>query len=80
MDMTVVDPSSNPLTEVPRDGVTIGEVAISGNGVMMGYLGNEAATREVFRDGYGKHCYAVILHRIKQHDLVPLSGPSEIVL
>jgi fatty-acyl-CoA synthase len=37
---------------VPRDGVTLGEVMLRGNTVMKGYLKNERATREAFREGW----------------------------
>ena len=50
--LTVVDPNISPLQEVPCDGKTIGEVVFRGNVVMMGYLANEKATEETFRDGY----------------------------
>ena len=48
--LTVMDPAT--MTEVPRDGETMGEVMFRGNIVMKGYLKNEAATTEAFRDGW----------------------------
>jgi len=39
-------------TEVPRDGVTLGEIAHRGNGVMKGYYKNPAATAEAFKGGW----------------------------
>lgn len=44
----------NPETmdEVPRDGVTMGEVMFRGNVVMKGYLKNPNATSEAFRGGW----------------------------
>ncbi len=38
--------------EVPWDGVTVGEVCARSNHVMIGYLGQPAATAEVLRDGW----------------------------
>jgi fatty-acyl-CoA synthase len=45
---------ANPETHVavPRDGATLGEVMLRGNTIMKGYLGNERATREAFREGW----------------------------
>ena len=48
--LTVMDPQT--MTEVPRDGETMGEVMFRGNIVMKGYLKNEKATEEAFRDGW----------------------------
>ncbi len=48
--LTVMDPQT--MVEVPRDGQTMGEVMFRGNIVMKGYLKNEAATLEAFRDGW----------------------------
>ncbi len=48
--LTVMNPES--MTEVPRDGETMGEVMFRGNVVMKGYLKNPAATSEAFRDGW----------------------------
>ena len=44
-----VDEKGNP---VPRDGQTLGEIAIRGNSVMKGYLKNPKATEEAFRGGF----------------------------
>jgi fatty-acyl-CoA synthase len=48
--VTVMDPIS--MTEVPRDGNTMGEVMFRGNLVMKGYLKNPKATREAFENGW----------------------------
>ena len=48
--LTVMHPQT--MTEVPRDGETMGEVMFRGNIVMKGYLKNEQATSEAFRDGW----------------------------
>jgi fatty-acyl-CoA synthase len=48
--LTVMDPQT--MIEVPRDGETMGEVMFRGNIVMKGYLKNEQATSEAFRDGW----------------------------
>jgi fatty-acyl-CoA synthase len=44
--MAVVD--AETLAVKPRDGETIGEIALAGNTLMKGYLKNEAATEEAF--------------------------------
>ena len=48
--LTVMD--AETMREVPRDGETMGEVMFRGNIVMKGYLKNDAATDEAFRDGW----------------------------
>lgn len=44
--------NSDTMIEVPADGTTIGEIMIRGNILMKGYLNNEQATAEAFKDGY----------------------------
>jgi acyl-CoA synthetase (AMP-forming)/AMP-acid ligase II len=45
----VVDQQMN---DVPRDGVTMGEIVMRGNNVMVGYFADETATEQVFRGGW----------------------------
>jgi len=48
--VAVLDPES--MEAVPHDGETIGEIMFRGNIMMKGYLKNEPATSEAFRDGW----------------------------
>jgi fatty-acyl-CoA synthase len=48
--MTVMDPET--MTEVPRDGETMGEIMFRGNITMKGYLKNPTATAEAFAGGW----------------------------
>jgi fatty-acyl-CoA synthase len=48
--MTVVDPQT--MSEVPRDGKTMGEIVFRGNITMKGYLKNPKATAEAFAGGW----------------------------
>src|SRR5262249_31264212 len=47
---TVIDRET--LQEVPRDGITIGEIVFRGNTVMKGYLKNPSASAEAFAGGW----------------------------
>jgi len=40
------------MTDVPRDGATMGEVVMHGNDVMSGYFNDPEATKEAFRGGW----------------------------
>jgi fatty-acyl-CoA synthase len=48
--LMVADPHT--LQPVPRDGVTMGEIMVTGNTLMKGYLKNEAETDEAFAGGF----------------------------
>ncbi len=48
--LQVGDPQTH--RPVPRDGATLGEVMLRGNTIMKGYLKNERATGEAFREGW----------------------------
>ena len=48
--VTVMDPIA--MTEVPKDGTTMGEVMFRGNLVMKGYLKNPKATKDAFENGW----------------------------
>ncbi|MHB8156598.1 MAG: long-chain-fatty-acid--CoA ligase [Desulfocucumaceae bacterium] len=48
--MTVINPSD--MSEVPADGITIGEIAMRGNNVMLGYYKMPKDTDEAFRGGW----------------------------
>jgi fatty-acyl-CoA synthase len=43
---------SETCEPVPKDGVTVGEILIQGNTVMLGYFKDRAATEETFRGGW----------------------------
>ena len=49
-DAVVLDPET--MKPVPADGMTIGELMLRGNTVMMGYLKNPTATQDAFAGGW----------------------------
>lgn len=48
----VVERGVLPLTDVPADAETMGEIVLRGNNVMAGYFRDPAATREAFSGGW----------------------------
>jgi fatty-acyl-CoA synthase len=59
-DIRVVDRSSG--LDVPKDGLTQGEIAIRGNTVMKGYYKDDAATAEAFQGGWFWSGDAAVVH------------------
>jgi fatty-acyl-CoA synthase len=51
-DARVVAQGTLPLTDVPADGETMGEIVLRGNNVMAGYFKDPDATREAFAGGW----------------------------
>ncbi|WP_024796657.1 AMP-binding protein [Tomitella biformata] len=50
------------LSDVPRDGVTMGEIVLRGNSVMKGYFKAEEATVEAFRGGWFHSGDLAVMH------------------
>jgi fatty-acyl-CoA synthase len=50
------------MADVPRDGATLGEVAMRGNDVMKGYYDQPAATDEAFRGGWFHSGDIAVMH------------------
>jgi fatty-acyl-CoA synthase len=50
------------LRDVPRDGETMGEIAMRGNNVMKGYFADEEATAEAFRGGWFHSGDLAVMH------------------
>ena len=79
-DVRVVDEQSR---DVPRDGETIGEVAMRGNTIMKGYHNQPAATAEAFRDGFFHSGDLAVWHpdgyielRDRQKDIIISGGEN----
>jgi fatty-acyl-CoA synthase len=79
-DVRVVDEQSR---NVPRDGETIGEVAMRGNTIMKGYHNQPAATAEAFRDGFFHSGDLAVWHpdgyielRDRQKDIIISGGEN----
>ena len=58
-DMRVVD---EQMRDVPPDGVTMGEIIMRGNNVMLGYYNNPEATTEAFRGGWFHSGDIAVMH------------------
>ncbi len=50
------------MTDVPRDGATLGEVVMRGNNVMKGYYDQPDATAEAFRGGWFHSGDIAVMH------------------
>ena len=53
---------ADDMTDVPRDGATLGEVAMRGNDVMKGYYDQPDATAEAFRGGWFHSGDIAVMH------------------
>jgi len=53
---------NDDMTDVPRDGATLGEVAMRGNDVMKGYYDQPEATEEAFRGGWFHSGDIAVMH------------------
>jgi fatty-acyl-CoA synthase len=58
-ELRVVDESG---TEVPADGLTVGEIVVRGNAVMQGYYNDPEATARSIRDGWFYSGDAAVVH------------------
>lgn len=58
--MDVVDPVT--MEPVPRDGITIGEIVMQGNNVMLGYYKDPEATAEAFEGGWFHSGDLAVMH------------------
>jgi fatty-acyl-CoA synthase len=57
--LRVVDPQG---TDVPRDGATLGEIALRGNNVMLGYYRDDEATAKAAPDGWFRTGDLAVMH------------------
>ncbi len=62
MYLDVVDPLSEKMTPVPRDGQTIGEIVMRGNNVMLGYYKDPKATEQAFSGGWFHSGDLAVMH------------------
>jgi fatty-acyl-CoA synthase len=58
--LTVIDPETG--ASMPADGQSMGEIAVRGNTVMMGYLKNPDASSAVFKGGWFRSGDLGVLH------------------
>ena len=58
-DLRVVD---EEMRDVPRDGLTVGEIVVRGNAVMQGYYNDPDATAAALRGGYFHSGDAAVVH------------------
>jgi fatty-acyl-CoA synthase len=58
-DLRVVD---SQMRDVPRDGMTMGEVVMRGNNVMLGYYNNPEATAKAFEGGWFHSGDLAVMH------------------
>ncbi|HKX74680.1 MAG TPA: acyl--CoA ligase family protein [Acidimicrobiia bacterium] len=71
------------MSDVPRDGVTMGEVVMRGNNVMAGYYNDPAATAHAFRGGWFHSGDLAVWHpdgyielRDRQKDIIISGGEN----
>ena len=69
--------------DVPADGATVGEIAVRGNNVMLGYLKDEAATHAAAPDGWFRTGDLAVMHpdgyveiRDRRKDLIISGGEN----
>jgi fatty-acyl-CoA synthase len=58
--MDVVDPKT--MKPTPRDGITVGEIVMRGNNVMLGYYKDPEATSEAFKGGWFHSGDLAVMH------------------